>query len=64
MTMTGIFESHFHLCPGASLYYRILGPENKHLPLLAIVPVSSGSTFLLETLATHLSAYFREIGRA
>lgn len=57
--MTGIFESHFQLCPGASLYYRILGPENKHLPLLAIVPVSNGTTFLLEALATHLSAHFR-----
>lgn len=59
MTMTDIFESHFHLCPGASLYYQILGPENKHLPLLAIVSISNGTTFLLEALATHLSTHFR-----
>ena len=59
MTTSNVFESHFHLLPGASLYYKILGPENKHLPFLVIVPATTGSTFFFEALATHLSTCFR-----
>lgn len=58
--MANILESRLEH-NGASLYYRIYGPEKTNLPLLVVVPASNGSSIMFEGLATHLSASFRVV---